>query len=77
MTIEAQGNTVWVRCSGALGDVLSIEPDDEAPAFLITGYRPNEQDPVQLIIPAAEMLGLSRMLEYRARKMMEAEADPT
>lgn len=73
MTIEAQGNTIWVRCSGMLGDVLSIEPDGENPAaFLITGYRPNEQDPVQLLIPAAELLGLSRMLEYHARKAMGA-----
>lgn len=74
MTIEAQGQTVWVRCSGMLGDVLSIEPDDENPAaFLVSGFRPNETAPVQLLVPAAEMLCLAHMLAYRARKALEME----
>lgn len=76
MTIETNGAETWLRCNSGDGSVMSIGVDREEGNFSINVVTYTFEAATVLVIPAAEMMMLARLLDFHARQMLQADIDP-
>lgn len=72
MTIEVNGSEIWVRCGSGDGSLMSIGTQREDCNFSINIVDEVSEMTV-LIVPGSEMLMLAKLLEFQARKLLDAE----
>lgn len=72
MTIEVNGQEIWVRCGSGDGSLMSIGTEREDGNFSIN-IADEASEVTVLIVPGGEMLMLAQLLDYQARKMLDAQ----
>jgi hypothetical protein len=92
MTIQAEGNTLYVRCGSGDGDVIEIHraPDDDMISislwfdvtspigvFVEEKYGPIVEDIPFISLPRAEALALGHMLIDMATRPVSPHDDPS
>lgn len=70
MTIEADDNTIWVRC-GSGRDVIGISPDDNGNIAFDAYHEDSDPEPqASVVIQPLEAIALARMIERIAKNTM-------